>query len=160
MPTRPIPDVEALVDFLRATPLFESLTDAELAEFVFVAELVPFERAHPIVREGDAGDAWFLLMEGEARVETKGRVLKRLSRGECFGELAVLDGEPRTASVVADSDGLLVRVSWRAFEALLSSGSLAAHKLVLSLTRMLARRMRVLLRDSPAYTLEFDGAAR
>ncbi len=160
MDTLRMPDVDQVVDFLRATPLLAGLSDAELADFVFVVELLPVAQGEAIVREGEKGDAWFLLMEGEARVESRGRVLKRLTRGDCFGELAVLDGEPRTATVVASSGGLVLRVSWKAFEALLESGSLAAHKLVLSLTRLLARRMRELLRGAPGHTLEFDGASR
>lgn len=155
-----LPAVDAVVDFLRASPLLSTLSDAELAEIVFVVELVPFERDATIVRQGTPGEAWFLLMEGGARVEVDGVVVQQLTRGDFFGELAVLDGEPRTASVIAETDALVLRVSWRAFEALLASGSLAAHKLLLGLTRRLAHRMRHLLREAPGHALEYDGKHR
>jgi CRP-like cAMP-binding protein len=155
-----LPDLDRLVEFLRTTPLLDGLTDAELAELVYVVELVPVEAGHEIVREGGPGDAWYLLMEGEARVEAHGARIKGLGPRDCFGELAVLDGEPRTATVVAEGPGLVVRVSARGFEALLAAGSLAAHKVVLSLTRLLARRMRTMLREAPGHALEYGGAAR
>lgn len=60
-----------------------------------------FEAGELVVREGDAGDELFVIVEGEARVERQGNVLATFGTGEFFGEIAVFDGRPRSADVVA-----------------------------------------------------------
>jgi CRP-like cAMP-binding protein len=57
-----------------------------------------------VVRHGEAGDTFFVILEGEAKVTTpSGRVVNRLRPGEFFGEISLLDGGPRTANVIAET---------------------------------------------------------
>jgi putative ABC transport system ATP-binding protein len=56
----------------------------------------------PVVREGDVGHELFLVSEGEVRVERAGHEIARLGPGEFFGELALMSGDPRNATVIAD----------------------------------------------------------
>src|SRR6266511_2237923 len=58
----------------------------------------------PVVREGDPGDRYFIVREGEADVSTGGGVIRELRPGDGFGELALLYGRPRTATVTARTD--------------------------------------------------------
>lgn len=147
------PTVDEIVRFLERVPVAAPLSPAELAELAFVADILTVAEGERILRFGDPGDAWFLLMYGTAIVSRNGVPLDTLAPGDCFGELAVLDGEHRTADVTAESDVVLVRVPREAFEALLQAGSLAAYKLVLGLTRLVARRLRDLVAPQlPAHT--------
>jgi len=65
----------------------------------------------PIVGAGDEGDVLFLILEGSVRVERGGRVVATLGEGDFFGEVSVLDGGPRTADVIADTDARCLVVS-------------------------------------------------
>jgi len=88
---------------LERAPVFSSLPP-EILE-VITAEGVErtFEPGEFVVREGDPGDELFVIVEGEARVERKGNPLATFGPGEFFGEVAVIDGRPRSADVVAAS---------------------------------------------------------
>ena len=87
--------------------LFKSLDEEGRALLLQNARMVRFEANQAIVREGDPGDAFYLVKEGRVRVHTTcdGQQvhLAYLDDGGCFGEVALLSGRPRTATVVADS---------------------------------------------------------
>jgi CRP-like cAMP-binding protein len=107
-----------LADTLHSVPLFGKCTPRELrtvARFVETAELP--EGTH-LVREGEEGDALFVILEGEAVVQTDGRELARVGAGDYFGELAILDGEPRAADVVAATDVTIAVLGIRMFRTL------------------------------------------
>jgi predicted acylesterase/phospholipase RssA/CRP-like cAMP-binding protein len=86
----------------------------------FVEERVEWVRLHAgdtLFAEGDKGEDLFFVLGGRLRaVSADGRVLNEMTRGESIGEIALLTGEPRTASVVAVRDSDLVRVSRQAFD--------------------------------------------
>jgi CRP-like cAMP-binding protein len=75
-----------------------------------------------VVREGEPGDTFYVIVEGEAKVkDRKGRTLSRLIPGDFFGEISLMDGGPRTATVVADTKLTTLALSRRDFGALLRS---------------------------------------
>lgn len=89
--------------------LFDLLDTDGRARLDSIAEVVTFAAGTTVVEEGGQGDAFFLLLEGEADVEASDftetpRDVARLSPGHVFGEIAALTGEPRTATVVARTD--------------------------------------------------------
>jgi CRP-like cAMP-binding protein len=95
---------------LRSAPLFSALGgDAILpvASLCIEVELEPGER---LFEAGQLGDSLYVVVRGAVRVERDGAVLADLGPGECVGELAVLDWEPRSATVVATRPSLLVRL--------------------------------------------------
>lgn len=103
---------------LHTVPLFAKCTPRELrtvARFVETADL-PAD-AH-LVREGEEGDALFVILEGEAVVRSGDRELARVGEGGYFGELAILDGEPRAADVVAATDVKIAVLGIRMFRTL------------------------------------------
>lgn len=86
---------------LLAIPLFAALSTTELAAISAVAGELEIDEGAEIATEGDFGHAFFAIEEGEADVLQAGQPIARLSRGDVFGEIALLSSGRRTASVVA-----------------------------------------------------------
>jgi len=138
--------LEAIVTFVVTTPLFEDLDPAERAEVVRIVEVQRLTDGEDVFHEGDPGDAWFVIFDGNARVlkqtGSEYREIATLERGACFGEIAMLDSQARSATVRADGPLTVLRFRRSRFEELLEQGSLGAYKLVLSIARVLSQRHR------------------
>jgi CRP/FNR family transcriptional regulator, cyclic AMP receptor protein len=81
-----------------------------------------FMEGATIVRQGEPGDAFYVIVEGEAKVKDQsGRTLSRLIPGDFFGEISLMDGGPRTATVVAETNLTALALSRKDFAALLHS---------------------------------------
>ncbi len=91
------------LDALARIPLFSGLSKRHLRRILKATSDYDYKEGHTIVRQGDEGEALFVVLEGRARVVRSGRTVVRLGPGDFFGEIAVLNKRPRTASVVADS---------------------------------------------------------
>ena len=104
----PAPEYAAASDpatALRSVPIFACLDDADIEELGERAEVSSFGRGEAIVREGEAGDAMYVLTRGGASVFVDGaRRVGEVPEGGVVGEMAVLCGEARSATVVADAD--------------------------------------------------------
>ena len=123
---------------LSGTALFGALDPDALASVMGELEPKSLEGGQVLFRQGDPGDALYVVLSGRLRVERtdrgRERVVREVGRGESVGELALLTGAPRTASARAVRDAELLRLSRERFEALVR-----AHPLVaMALTRMLA----------------------
>jgi CRP/FNR family transcriptional regulator, cyclic AMP receptor protein len=99
-------------DALRRIPLFQNLDPAKLKLLAFMSQRLTFETGQAVFSQGDAGDAAYIVLEGEAVVSIdtpKGRIdIARLGRNEIVGEIAILCEVPRTAHVTAAGDNALV----------------------------------------------------
>lgn len=91
----------AAVADLKRVPLFQGMTDRAVEAIAGLAREVEFEPDTPLVTEGEDGDAFYLLLDGQAEVTRGGAVLSRLGPGDFFGEISLVDGRPRTATVTA-----------------------------------------------------------
>jgi CRP-like cAMP-binding protein len=149
-----LPTVDELALFLAKNPVCRTLSPSEVAEIIFALQVDVVGPGTRVVCEGEGGDAWYLLYAGECTIDRKGRELATLGPGDFFGELSVLDGAPRSASVASRSTAILLRFPARGFERLLAAGSLAAHKVVLEMTRALAHRMRGLLDEASCVAID------
>jgi CRP/FNR family transcriptional regulator, cyclic AMP receptor protein len=89
---------------LAMLPLFEDLSGEELDLLVSWTQEHDVSRGQSLVSEGAAGYVFFVIEEGTAGVERDGQCLRELGPGDHFGEIAILDGGRRTATVVATSD--------------------------------------------------------
>ena len=92
-----------------------------------------------LARAGEAGEEFFLILDGSARVEISSRKRARIQPGQYFGEMSLLDGGPRSATVVADTPLRLLVIKRRDFATLLRE----APELTQSLLTTLSRRVRV-----------------
>lgn len=138
-------DVEASlspVELLRSVPLFSDLDQGELEHFSRVAVPRSFPAGTRVFHEGDRSDACYIVRSGTFRVtreHSDGRAitLASLGPGDIFGELAMLDGEVRSASVEALTDGELLALPGGEVRALLARNPDITVKLVAALVRRL-----------------------
>ena len=103
-------DKVEIILHLRSLDLFARLTTQELSELASVVREETFPLGGMIVREGDFGDCMYLMVEGEVHVSREGRFVGHLARGDFFGEMALLDGETRSATATAATRVRLLRL--------------------------------------------------
>lgn len=123
---------------LAGVPLFESFSRRHLGQLASEADEVSYRPGEHIVEEGLLGEALFVLLEGSARVLRRGRKVATLRPGDFFGELSAIDGGPRTATVVAETPLVAVRLFRRTLVGMLDREPLLAVKLL----NGIARRVR------------------
>jgi CRP-like cAMP-binding protein len=106
---------------LARVPLFADLSSRDLRRVAGLAEETWFNAGRVIVEEGQPGSSFYVILDGEARVTKgrSGRVLSRLKPGDHFGEMALLDGQPRSATVIAETSLDAIRIKRAAFRELL-----------------------------------------
>lgn len=113
--------------------LFKGLSGEELYPVAEIAEALEYEPGEEVVREGDPGDALFVVVDGSFRVLRDGAAVRELDRGAVFGEVALLDGAPRAATVEAVSEGKVLRIPRAEFEALLDESPELARGVIRTL---------------------------
>ena len=118
---------------LRDSSLFIGLSGEELYPVAEIAQSALFSTGNLVVREGDPGDALFVVASGTFQIEKAGTKLREIRAGAVFGEVALLDGAPRAASVVALTDGQLLRIPRAEFEALLDESPELARGVIRTL---------------------------
>lgn len=91
------------VVLLRKVPLFGACDDKQLAFIATQVEELDFAAGHVLCRQGESGGEFFVIVSGTAEVQRDGRSVRQLEAGDFFGEIALLDRGPRTATVVATS---------------------------------------------------------
>jgi CRP-like cAMP-binding protein len=100
-------------DQLRKVPLFSALDKKELEMLSKIAKEQRYPAGATIVKTGATGHGLYIIQEGKVSVRKGGKTINHLGPGDFFGEIAVLDGGPRTADVVADTDtSCLTLISW------------------------------------------------
>ena len=104
---------------LERVPLFHSLSKRHLRRVGRLAEMKRYKRGAEVVRAGRRGDAFYVILDGSALVTTPAGHTRDLHEGDYFGELALLDGAPRAATVAATGSLTTARISRTAFLKLL-----------------------------------------
>lgn len=94
-------DADDTARALAKVPLFAGCSPEDLRDIAELAHLLSFEDGAVIVPEGEEGLGFYLILSGEASVVQDGTQINHLGSGQFFGEIALLEGTPRTASVVA-----------------------------------------------------------
>jgi CRP/FNR family cyclic AMP-dependent transcriptional regulator len=137
-PEKGAPLGDEWVDVLRGIPLFAPLPKRHVKRIANLARPRRFSQGSAIVRKGQRGETFYVILDGEATIGLpKGRKAK-LKAGDFFGELALLDGGPRTATIVAESAVLAMAIGRSSFLKLVRSDS----DLALGLLKATAARLR------------------
>jgi CRP-like cAMP-binding protein len=125
------------LDHLAQVRLFRACSRKELTTIGRASDEVKVGAGKTIVEEGQTGHEFFLILEGTASVQRKGRKVATLGPGDYFGELALLDRGPRNATVKADGDMEVLVLGQREFSGVLDEVPTIAHKLLASMATRL-----------------------
>lgn len=125
---------------LAEVPLFSTCSKRDLQKIAKAVDELEIGEEREIVTQGATGHEAFIIVDGTVAVKRNGRRVATLGPGDCFGELALLDGGPRTASVITESPVTLLVLGQREFASVIDEVPGLAHKILVAL----ARRIREL----------------
>jgi CRP/FNR family transcriptional regulator, cyclic AMP receptor protein len=133
----------ARLELVRGVPLFADLSRRQSRKVAGLMTEAHYRDRRVIVETGMPGNAFFIIAQGRAKVYRgvvpTGRPLTRLGPGDFFGEIAVLDGGPRSATVVADGDVTVLRLTRSAFVKLLKREATVSIRVIEGLGARLRR---------------------
>jgi CRP/FNR family transcriptional regulator, cyclic AMP receptor protein len=109
------------IDVLQKVPLFRDLSKRQLDEIAKHADEIEGKPGEVLVRQGEVGHELIIIVEGSARVERDGQVIAHLKSGDFLGEMSLLDGKPRSATVITEIPGTLLVIHSRSFGPLLDT---------------------------------------
>lgn len=123
--------------FLKSVDLFSQIPAEDLAQIEQIANETQFDRDQCIIKQGEIGDCLYLIIEGEVKVLMDTIEIARLGERECVGEMSILDSEPRSASVFAVTDVVLLKINQEDFYEIISERPEIAQGVITVLTRRL-----------------------
>jgi CRP-like cAMP-binding protein len=128
---------------LAGVELFSGLSQRDLNRIAKQGHEMPFRAGTKIVEEGAIGGRFFLVLDGEARITVNGRSRGVIRAGGSFGEISLLDGAPRLATVTATTDVSTFTVAKFNFRPLLREVPAFSEKILLELCRLLREERRL-----------------
>lgn len=128
---------------LKRAGMFAQAPEAVLVDLAGLCDEIEFDSGEQIFAKGEPGDSLYIIMQGRVRVRDGERVLNDLTEGDVFGEMALLDPEPRMASVSALEPARLLRLKQEPFRELIHQ----QPEVALGVIRVLARYLRARAAD-------------
>jgi CRP-like cAMP-binding protein len=123
---------------LQRVPFFADMDQRQYRQIARLLKARHFEKGETVIREGSGAAAFFVIDSGEAAVSIKGAQVRTLGPGDHFGEIALIDGGPRSATVVASTHLVCYGLTFWEFRPLVERNGAIAWKLL----QALARRLR------------------
>jgi CRP/FNR family cyclic AMP-dependent transcriptional regulator len=148
---------------LRRVKILGEMTDQQLGRFAQFMEVHQARQFHEIVKQGEKGDAMYLVLEGEVRVRQmisgKETTIATMAAGEFFGDISLFDHGPRSADVVANNNSVLLKISVDSFKRLITDAPELATPFLVAICKTLTNRIRA---DNKRYrdSINFARAAR
>ncbi|MBX7151620.1 cyclic nucleotide-binding domain-containing protein [bacterium] len=144
-----MPDAKqkSLEDLIKSVEIFDGLETRDINKVLKVASGKKFEKEQIIFKEGDLGDCFYLIIEGRVKItkQVEGDKIEDvalLTAGDYFGEMSLLDGEPRSATVVAIEDSRLLEVRNSQFIKIVMNDDNFARKVLWAFCITFAKRLR------------------
>lgn len=133
-----------MINFLKLVPLFSSLKDEELDTILNYSSKVNYPKNKIIFIEDEEGNELYMILKGSVkvvRISESGEeiILAVLKKGDFFGEMSLLDGKPRSATVISDEDSILILFNKNNFEKVIEKYPRIALKLLKELTSRLRK---------------------
>jgi len=129
---------DSVIEMLQNTPLWSGLTKQDLGLVARSSEERDFESGRTIVSKGEPGSGFYLILEGAVEVRSNGKTLSKLGPGQFFGEMSILNNQPRSADVVTVEPSRILFLSALSFKTLL----FANPKIALTMLQEFGRRLR------------------
>ena len=135
--------------YLERVPIFQGMSEDNLKKLEELAETVEFPRNHVIVNAGDSGNSMYVILEGSLKVyqtDSHGKqiVFAILMAGDHFGEISLIDGKERSASIATQKQSTLLRIGKKEFDALVEdSPSFRKHLLIGLCERLRAANTKI-----------------
>lgn len=98
-------------DNVQNLSFFHNFTKEQVRELVTASNVVRVRQGRAIIRKGDIEDVFYILLSGRVNVSNEGRTLAVINSGECFGEMSLISNKPRHATVAAETDCTLLKIS-------------------------------------------------
>lgn len=138
---RMISTVEKVL-FLKSIDLFSQIPGEDLAAVALISSEEHRDSGDEIFGEGEAGDALYLVLDGRVRVHKQERLIAELGERECFGEMAILDAAPRSATVTAMRATSLLKITREDFQEIMAE----KPEIAVGIIKVLTRRLRDAIR--------------
>lgn len=140
-------EVNLKLDILHKMPLFRFVTFQELVRILNITSVRPFMKHETVVEEGDDGDELFVVLTGKVQIHSGATTIAELGPGQHFGEMALVDKAPRSASVTALESSKLLTIKRRDFFDMIRKDHDVAVKLLWSFLGVLTQRLRSTSRE-------------
>jgi CRP/FNR family cyclic AMP-dependent transcriptional regulator len=127
---------------LKKLEFFRGLNTLELAKINAVTHRATFLPGEIVVKEGTRGGPMYIIKKGSVTVSKEGNILARLGSGDPIGEIAFIDKGPRSATVKAEEDTVLIEIPDDAFDEVLARNKDIAYKVYRAVTSILCERLR------------------
>ncbi len=136
------------LSLIKKAAIFADLNETELERVLEICTEQQFKFGQTIFKEDEPGNRLYIISEGEVRVSrdvpgSGEEALAVLKPGACFGEMAVFDRSTRSTDAIANTDCVLVTIARSDFEMLLDFDRDLAHKILLSVVKLLCERLRI-----------------
>ncbi|MEE2901839.1 MAG: cyclic nucleotide-binding domain-containing protein [Myxococcota bacterium] len=124
--------------FLKSVDLFRQIPGDDLVRVAEIAEQISFNKGDELVVEGEPGESMYLLVAGKVEIIVGGEVLVEFGEKECVGELAILDSEPRSATVRCKEPVAALKIEREEFYELM----IEKTEIAIGMIKVLTRRIR------------------
>jgi CRP/FNR family cyclic AMP-dependent transcriptional regulator len=135
--TRGAPKRDEVADLIKRAPIFSGCSKKELRRIAAITQLVELPAGHELTREGEPGRDFVVLLEGGADVRRKGRRVAELGPGDWLGEISLLTGGPRTATVTTTAPSRALVIRGGMFRSLVETTPSIAYKTLVRVASLL-----------------------
>ena len=141
------PDLNKLVELLRSISLFQNVNDTALQKLAGKTIFISFKAGQTIIRKGEMGHTMYIISSGRLKVHDDEHQVALLEQGDFFGELSILDSEPRSMSVTALSDAVLGSIKKDSFYEVLEEFPGLTKDIIAGLNKRLRGQNEVIISE-------------